>query len=268
MARRGEMDPDLVGPTCLGEDLEEGETIKPFDHLPSGDGHPSLFGASGHSFSFTRMSSNRRIDQAFILAELTIGDGQIDLFHCAVFELLGQLMIGLIIFGNDHHARRILIQTMDDPRPQGSINPAKVFTMMEKCVDQRAGRVSSGWMNDHSWRLIDDNDRRVLIEDVEGKRLGFNVERPGLRNNSRYPIARFHPHTGFRRPLVQQDASRIDQFLDLRAGEIEIGFREELIEASSLVPFCYGDGEMFSYLKSILIHCMWIDRASFKDRRT
>jgi hypothetical protein len=109
MAYGGEVDTDLMGSPRLRIDLKGSETIKLLNPLPSGDRHSSFFRPGGHSLPLTRMSSDRRIDQTFLLAKLTIRDGQVDFFNRSIPKLLGQLMISLIVFGNDHHAGGIFI---------------------------------------------------------------------------------------------------------------------------------------------------------------
>jgi hypothetical protein len=114
MAQGREVDPNLMGPARLGKNLKKRETIKPLNHLPPGDRYPAFFGSGGHPFPLTRMSSDGRIDQTFLFTELTIGNGQINLFYGAVFKLIGQLMICLIVFGDDHDTGSIFIQTVDN----------------------------------------------------------------------------------------------------------------------------------------------------------
>src|SRR5512135_2107563 len=84
MADGGEVDPDLVGPAGLREDLEERAVLKFFGLLPAGNGCPSSPGPCGHPFSLARVPSDSRIDHAFVLAELAVDNGEVDLFDSPV----------------------------------------------------------------------------------------------------------------------------------------------------------------------------------------
>ena len=132
------MDPDLMGSAGRGKDLKERAAIEFLDLLPTGDCGPPSFGPSGHPFSLARVPSDGRIDQALLLAEPSIDNGQVDLFHGPIFKLSGQVMKGSIVLGDDHHTRGVFIQSMHNPRPQDSINPGEVFAMIEESIDQCA----------------------------------------------------------------------------------------------------------------------------------
>ena len=84
------------------------------------------------------MPSDGRIDQTFLFAKLTIGDGQICLLYSPILKLLGQFMVSLVIFGNDHDSRCILIQTVNDTRSDDTIDPSKILTIIEERIDQSA----------------------------------------------------------------------------------------------------------------------------------
>ena len=84
------------------------------------------------------MSSDGRVDQTFLFAELTIGDGQICLLYGPILKLFGQFMVSLVIFSNDHYSRCILIQTVNDTRSDDTIDPSKILTIIEERIDQGA----------------------------------------------------------------------------------------------------------------------------------
>jgi hypothetical protein len=87
MAYGREVNTDLMGASCPWIYLKECKTIKVLDPFPPGDRLSSSSGTGGHPLSFGRMSSDLRIDQSFLLAELSIDDGQVDLVYRAIFEL-------------------------------------------------------------------------------------------------------------------------------------------------------------------------------------
>jgi 3-methyladenine DNA glycosylase Mpg len=72
---------------------------------------------------------------------------------------------------------------MHNARPQDAINTGEVFTMVKKGIDQCAGRISISRMNDHTWRLVNYNERWVLIKNGKRKGLCLEGKRFGLRKN-------------------------------------------------------------------------------------
>jgi hypothetical protein len=89
------------------------------------------------------------------------------------------MMISLIVFSDDHHTGSALIQSVNNPRPQNTIDTSEIMTMIEKSIDQGTRRVPISRMNNHSRRLIDDDDGGILIEDGERER--FWIERKRFR---------------------------------------------------------------------------------------
>ncbi len=83
-----------------------------------------------------------------------------------------------LIFCDEHHARSILIQAVNNTWPQYTIDSGKIFAVIDQGVDQGARRVSKSRMNDHPRGLVHDNDRWILMEDGKGE--GFWFERKGL----------------------------------------------------------------------------------------
>jgi hypothetical protein len=105
------------------------------------------------------------------LVELSIDQSEIDLINGSVFKLFCQMMESFVIFGDDHDARSILIQPVDNAWSQDAVNPSEVFAMVKKSIDQCSRRVSIGGMNDHSWSLIHHDDGGIFVKDSQ--RNGF-----------------------------------------------------------------------------------------------
>jgi len=76
--------------------------------------------------------------------------------------------------------------------------------MGDQRVDERAGGVPCAGMHDKPGRLVDDDQRVVLIDDGEG--YGFAAERGrhGMRENELEALARFDPifHVLYGRPAA------------------------------------------------------------------
>ena len=91
---------------------------------------------------------------------------------------------------------------MHDAGSQLAANPAQVRHLVEQRVDERSLRVTRGRVDDHSGRLVDDADVRVLIDDVEVERFRLRRWACRLRNVDNDRFAGVHdavrPHVACR----------------------------------------------------------------------
>jgi len=138
MSHRGEVDPDLMGPSGLRVDLKKRETVEPFPHFPRRGGGPASPRMGGHPFPFAWVSTDFGIDDPFVPVEFTRGDGQIGLHDGPVLKLPYQMVIGLVIFGDHHDAGRAFIQAMDDSGSQNAVDSGEIFAVIKEGIHQRA----------------------------------------------------------------------------------------------------------------------------------
>jgi hypothetical protein len=131
----------------------------------------------------------------------------------------------LIVFGDDHHAGSIFVQSVYDPWSQDAIDAGEIVTMIKQGVDQRTGGISISRMNDHARRLIDHDDRWILIKDREGEGFCFEGKRFRLGKGSGNSVRGSYVSTGLGGFPVEQDKMFLNQILCLRAGEVEVGLR-------------------------------------------
>ena len=149
----------------------------------------------------------------------------------------------LVGLGHHNNARGVLVKAMDDTRPAHAADPREaVAAMGEQGIDQGAGVMAGGGMNNQSRRLVDHDKGVIFVNDIEGDalRLGHHVAwRWYGRDNmgSRFdPVARLHyglavhPHMAFG-----------DQPLKTRATHVMEVLTEDAIE--TFARFCLGDGE-------------------------
>ena len=68
-----------------------------------------------------------------------MNQGMVFLFHRAPFELARERGMGLVVLRGNHEPGGVLVEPVDNPRPQGSPNSREVFTVFEKSVDQGPG---------------------------------------------------------------------------------------------------------------------------------
>ena len=60
------------------------------------------------------VSPNGQVNDAEAVAEVSAGDGEVDLVHAVVTEVILEFVESVGCLGDDHHAGSILVQSMDD----------------------------------------------------------------------------------------------------------------------------------------------------------
>ncbi len=113
----------------------------------------------------------------------------IHLFHRMILELSRQSVMDPIVFRDDHHSGRTLVQTVDDPGAEGRIRRFIFFhirfcgdiafltlcrkaEMMQECVDKGPLKMSWSRMDYHAGGFVDHGQIVVFVEDVEGNVFG------------------------------------------------------------------------------------------------
>ena len=103
----------------------------------------------------------------------------------AIAELACQLRMRRIVLGDNHQSGSAAVEAMHDARPLLAADAAQILDVVQQRVDQRATGVTGRGMDDHSCRLVDDDDICVLEHDLERQRLRLDVGGSRLRNIDR-----------------------------------------------------------------------------------
>src|SRR6185312_10952286 len=94
--------------------------------------------------------------------------------------------------GDHHQPARILVETMDDPRPLHAADAGKtVAAMRKKGVDESPIEISRGRMDDEARRLIEHDEIVILVADVKGEWLRRRPIRYRRRDLDQEYLARF-----------------------------------------------------------------------------
>ena len=97
---------------------------------------------------------------------------QVRLLHPPCFQLGHQGMLGDVGPGDHQEPTRVAIQAMDDPRPLLTADAAEIGDVMEKGIHQGSARVARRRMDNHTGRLVDDDEVLVLIENRQRQCFG------------------------------------------------------------------------------------------------
>ena len=82
----------------------------------------------------------------------------------------------------NQEAARVLVEAMHDAGPPDAADPGEArAAMRQQRVDQRPLGIAGRRMHDHSGRLVDDDQMRILEADIERDRLRFRLGGFGFR---------------------------------------------------------------------------------------
>ena len=118
-------------------------------------------------FALLGMIADRGVDDVAVELRHARDDRQVLLLDRAGLELGGERVVGLVVLGDDDHAARVAVEPMDDARPRRPAALAHRAEMMGQRPGERAVPMPLGRVDDHPGRLVHDDDRIVLVQDVE-----------------------------------------------------------------------------------------------------
>ncbi|MNT37936.1 hypothetical protein D3C72_1741030 [compost metagenome] len=153
-----------------------------------------------------------------------------------VGKLVGQVAVGGVVLGDDHHAARFLVEAVDDA---GALDAAdarqRVAAMVDQRIDERARPIAGAGMHDKAGRFAQHDKVVVLIEHVERDILALRFRIFGLRQVDLETVARLDLLLRFgHRLAVDRDGALFDQALDAVAGK----FARKRLGQEGIEPTC------------------------------
>ena len=118
MTQMVHMHPQLVSPSGLWAQSHEGKPVEAFEDFIECrrmSGIPP-FRADHHPFTIAVADANVRFDIISVKRNLAPGDCAVFLFDGSFFELTAEMVVNLIVLGDDQHSAGITVQSVDDPR--------------------------------------------------------------------------------------------------------------------------------------------------------
>lgn len=144
---------------------------------------------------------------AAIPLNFAANDSVIDLVHAAPGELRRECYVGFISLGHDKAAAGLLIKAVNDSRPSDPADAAELpFAMVEQCVYKRVFLVTGGGMHHQPRRLVEHEQRVILMQDVERDFFGLGIRR------ARFGPVNFHLFSG---PWRMRRLDRLSVNLDM-----------------------------------------------------
>ena len=168
----------------------------------------------------------------------------------AVRKDLREPRMGEFRLRRHHHARGILVEAVDDPRPALAADAGEaVAAMGEQGVHQRALVVAGRGMDDEPRRLVEHDEVGILVEDGERDVLRLRGGGDGFRHCQGIGHAGLHGFGRVAHGHVTASCHPVqDQVLDPRAGEGREALGQEAVEALALMirrrDHRIGEGEV------------------------
>ena len=228
------MHPDLVGPPRLQHAFRIAVPGERLQHPVVGDGAAAAGHPRGHLFPVPGMPAHGQIHHPFGGAGRADEQRGIDPVQAVVPQLGRQGCVGPVRLCRQHQAGRVLIQPVDDPRPLHSADPGEgIAAVMEQRIHQRAALMPGGGVNDHTLGLVDDQQVRILKEDIQRDLLRLRIRLRGFRKIQKDPFSRGQPPVFLPGLPLHQDAALFQKLLDPTAAEIREPLRQEGVQTEA-----------------------------------
>lgn len=245
---------DLVGAARFQDALYQGDISETFQYFIVGNGFFSVlaFGVGIEQFAKALMSPYMGHDRTGIFREVAPNKGHVLPADGMVEELLGEAADGPFSFCEHHEAACVLVDAVYEAKAgEGLFADGGVFLLQVPCdaVDQSAGIVTAGGVDDYAGWFVDDHNFIILVADVQGELFGDDlfpmgffvgvdddlVERPDLIVGLHLFVVDKY-HTGFQR------------FLDLVAGGVLDPLDQKFVDSQRFLALVHLHVEPFVQL--------------------
>jgi len=181
-----------------------------------------------HRRADARMTADRCVDRCRA-RDVALRERDVFAFHCARLQLPHEIGLRNRGFCDNQKAARILIESMNNA---GARKRRELRRVMKERVQQRPVAVAAARVDDQARRLVDDENRVVLVHDGKLDRLRHIRDRERfLQDLDHDPLAARQPPFALRDRAIERDAPRVDPVLEPTAGMLGNQLRERLVEA-------------------------------------
>lgn len=166
---------DLVGAAGVQVRFHQGGGVESFENAVFGvGGAAGGVVVNGHAFALGGMSGDGRADVARVVRDQAAHEGQINFLNGAGGELRRERGMCRVVFGDDEATAGFLVKPMDNAGSRHAADAAEFASaMMQQRIDQGVIFVACRRMHDESGRFVQDKQRRVFVENIEGDVLGL-----------------------------------------------------------------------------------------------
>ena len=111
-------------------------------------------------------------------------EGHVGFFDRAAFKLAGEAPVGLVGFGDEDQAGGVAVKAVDDAGPPGIAAGGECgvgqLGVVEEGVDEGAGPVAAGGVDDEAGLLVEGDEMLIFIDDVQGDVFGEGLVGGGV----------------------------------------------------------------------------------------
>ena len=177
VADRAEMHADLVRAAGVDGDADQrhARQVQRPRHARHGRSRPPR--TCRHLLPRVRIAADRRLDAPAVLDQPP-HQRDVLLLDFAIVELPGQFRVRHVALGDHHHARRALVEPVDDARRIVPPTPLRSCTWCSSAFTSVPVACPAAGCTTMPGRLVDDDDLLVLEQDVERDVLGQRLRRP------------------------------------------------------------------------------------------
>ena len=136
------MDTNLVRATCFQLQLYQGIVAKTFKNGKSCNCRFS-FSCNCLLFAVLVRTPNRSLNHASIVRQIAMHDSHIFAKRLLILKLSRQSIVSLIILSDHKETRRVLVDTVDNPWTNHTIDRREVLDMIHQSIDQGTRSMTS-----------------------------------------------------------------------------------------------------------------------------
>ena len=114
------------------------------------DGFFALMEIDRHLQAVFLIASQRSDDFTFFFMDYPVDEGDVYSLHRVIFKLGGQLVMGIVVFGDRQEAGCILIDAMDDAGAKLAVDRAQILRVKHQGVGQGQIFVAGAGMDDEA----------------------------------------------------------------------------------------------------------------------
>lgn len=239
-AHMAQVDTNLMRATRFWQHTKLDESGGPKLHFIEGDRFTArrVSRADRHLLALIRMRPDGLVDGVAIPVQAAAHDRVVFLFHRTLFKLAREMEVSRVVFGDNHHAACVSIQSMDDPRSRRTSHLAQVLAKM-KCQRGRqcALPMSLGRMHHHRMGLVDDNQVGVIVENVERDVLWLRARSHFLWKLDRQFVARLEAMRRFAHAAVDEHRAIDNRLSPTNATMLRKTFGQQRVDALPFARF-------------------------------
>ena len=229
VANSSHVDPDLVGPTGVGCDMQQGITMVGGGGFVAGLGVPASLHYC-HFLTSGEVPSDWGLDDTLGWGNRTLHECEVGLGYGAFLELSEEVSVSRLGFSDKEKAGRVFVEAVNYAGSGRFSNSHESGEVREEGIGEGIALVGRAGMGGEACRFVDGQQVVIFVDYVQGEGLGGGRDRGLGAKVKLQPVGLFQPVARFGDLAVDSDPALGDQLLDSGAGEVGMEGREMLVQ--------------------------------------